>query len=92
MADGELEAVLGDGLARGRLIVDRQRDDADVEVGELVGGAAERAQLGVAVRAPAAAVQQHDAEVAGERAGQLQRLAVGGGDGQRREGVAGVEP
>src|SRR4051812_29242419 len=40
----------------------------------------ERAQLGVAVRAPAAAVQQHDAEVAGERVGQVQRLAVGGGD------------
>src|SRR4051812_13601280 len=47
VADGELEAVLGDGLARGRPIVDRQRDDANVEVGELVGGAAERAHCAV---------------------------------------------
>ena len=65
--------MLGDGLARRRLVVDRQRDHADVGLGEPVGGALECAQLGGAVGAPAAAIEQDDAKVADERTGQLQR-------------------
>jgi hypothetical protein len=43
VSDGERQAVLGDQLAGGGLVVDRQRDDLDVQAVELLGVAPERA-------------------------------------------------
>jgi Protein of unknown function, DUF417 len=50
--------VLGDQFPGGGLVVDRQRDDLGADLREAAGGAVERAELGVAVRAPRPAVEQ----------------------------------
>jgi hypothetical protein len=52
VTDGEFQAMLGDQVPGGGLVVDRQRDDQGVQVGEAVQRPLERAQLGVTVRAP----------------------------------------
>jgi len=61
----EPQAVLVDELPRGGLIVHRQRHDRDIHLGEAVQRLLERAELGVAVRAPGASVEDHDGRAAG---------------------------
>ncbi len=87
VADGVGELVLVDEGGGGVLVVDRQGSDADAVVGEGLAGALEGAQLGVAVGAPGAAVEQDDGEVVG----QGESVVVGGGDGELGELVAGAE-
>jgi hypothetical protein len=91
IADGEGQRVLLDQGDGGLLVVDREGGDADAAVGQRLAGALEGAQLRVAVRAPSAPVEQYDAEVAGERVREGERLVVGGSDRQAGERVAGVE-
>jgi hypothetical protein len=91
VADGELQAVLGDQLRGGGLVVDRQGHDPGSHLGELVLGPLESAQLRVAVRAPGATVEQDHAEVAVQRVRQLQRAAADLGHGEGRELIAGME-
>ena len=74
----------------GGLVVDRQRDDLRADLGEAVGGALEGAQLGVAVRAPRPAVEQHHAEPAVERIGQRTGRGRQAGQGEGRERVSRV--
>lgn len=50
--DGERQAVPGDQLGGGGLVIHRQRSDLDPGLGETVGGVLECPQLRVAVRAP----------------------------------------
>lgn len=69
VADGECEVVLVDQRLGGWFIVDGERGDLDVECGEGVGGALERRELGGAVGAPGAPVDQYDAVVPGELVG-----------------------
>ena len=83
--------MLGDQLAGGGLVVDRQRDDLDVEAAELLGVALEGAQLGVAERAPRPSVEQDHGEVPGQSVREVNRLAADRGDRDVREVVAGLE-
>jgi hypothetical protein len=85
------EAVLGDRLLRGGLVVHGRRDHLDVQAVQLVQRPLERAELGVAVRAPRAPVEEHHAVVAGERARQVQSPPSGQGQGEGGEGVSEAE-
>jgi hypothetical protein len=87
----EPQAVLGDELPRGGLIVHRQRHDRDIHLGEAVQRLLERAELGVAVRAPGPSVEQDDAEMSGQVIRQAERTAARKADGERRERVVGVQ-
>src|SRR6202012_2550021 len=91
MPDGEGQLVLCDQRAGGDLVVDRQRDDFDIEPVESVSGALEGAQLRVAVRTPRAAVEQDDGEVVCERLGEVDHVAVDRGERDGWKAVAGVE-
>jgi hypothetical protein len=64
--DRKGQAVLGDETGGGGLIVDRQGDDPDADVGQGGAGALEGAQLGIAVGTPRAPVEQHHTELAGK--------------------------
>ncbi len=66
-------------------------DDLDPELGELVRCPGEPRELSVAVRAPRPAVDQHDAEIAGQVVGQRNLTAADGIEGERGEGVAVVQ-
>jgi len=83
--------VSGDQRARGLLIVDGQGDDGDAELAQLVAGSLERAELGVAVRAPRASIEQDDSKSSREVVGQAQRRAVHGRNGDRGECVPGLQ-
>jgi hypothetical protein len=85
----EPQAVLGDELLRGGLVVHRQRHDRDIHLGEAVQRLLERAELGVAVRAPEPSVEQDDAEMSGQVIRQTERTAARKADGERRERIAG---
>src|ERR1700722_9342565 len=87
VADGKRQLVLGDQGGGGLLVVDRQGGDAYALVGQAC-GPLEGAQLRVAVGAPRATEEEHDADVAVERVGNGQPDASGGGDRQPRERVA----
>ncbi|HJY58283.1 MAG TPA: hypothetical protein VJ418_18030 [Streptosporangiaceae bacterium] len=91
MPHQEPQAVLGDELPRGGLVVNRQRHDRDIHLGEAVQRLLERAELGVAVRAPGPSVEQDDAEMSGQVIRQAERTAVRKADGERRERVVGVQ-
>jgi hypothetical protein len=83
--------VLVDELPRGGLIVHRQRHDRDIHLGEAVQRLLERAELGVAVRAPGPSVEQDDAEMSGQVIRQAERASARKADGERRERVVGVQ-
>ena len=89
--DGKGQAVLGDEAGGGGLIIDGQGDDLDASVRQGGTGALEGAQLGVAVGTPGAAVEQHHAELAGERLRHRDGRAAGDGKPQFRESVTGVQ-
>jgi hypothetical protein len=89
VTDRKLQAMLGDQLVRGVLVVHRQRHDRDVHLGQAVKRPLERAELGVAVRAPGPSVEQHDAEVSHQGIRQTERTAAGKVDGEGRERVVG---
>jgi hypothetical protein len=72
----EPQAVLGDEFLRGGLVVHRQRHDRDIHLGEVVQRPLERAELGVAVRAPGPSVKQDDAEMPGQVIRQTKRTAA----------------
>ena len=77
MTDREPQAMPGDQVLCGGLVVHRQGDDRDIRVGEAVQRPLERAELGVAVGAPRSPVVQDDAEVAGQGIGQPKGPAAG---------------
>ena len=83
--------MLGDQLLRGGLVVHRQRHDRDIDLGEAVQRPLERAELGVAVRAPGPSVEQDDAEMPGQVIRQTERTAARKADGEHRERIAGVQ-
>src|SRR6266851_7528673 len=91
VTDREPQAVPGDQVQCGGLVVYRQGGDGDVRVGEAVQRPLERAELGVAVGAPRSAVVQDDAEAAGQGVRQAKGTAAGKGDGERWERVPGLE-
>ena len=76
---------------RRRFVVDREGDDLDAGLVELGAGAREGGELGVAIGAPGAAIDQHDAERAVEIVGQLDRSAADLADRQAREAIAVVK-
>jgi hypothetical protein len=80
--------VLGDQFHGGGLVIDRQRDDLGIHVGESLPGPLERAELGVAVGTPRTSVEQDDAGVAAQSVRQLETAAAGKGDGKGRELIA----
>ena len=90
-AAAELQAVPGDQLRGGGLVIDRQGHHPGSDLGELFLGPLEGTQLRVAVRAPGAAVEQDHAEVAVQRVRQLQRAAACQGCGEGRELIAGLK-
>ena len=87
----ELQAMLGDQLLSGGLVVYRQRHHCGIHLGQAVQRPLERTQLGVTVRAPGPSVEQHDAEVSGQVIRQTEGAAAGKVDGERRERVVGVQ-
>ena len=89
--DRKGQAVLGDEAGGGGFVIDGQGDDLDASVGQGGTGALEGAQLGVAVGTPRATVEQHDAELAGERLRHRDGRAAGDGKHQFRESVTGVQ-
>ena len=89
--DGKGQAVLGDEAGGGGFVIDGQGDDLDASVRQGGTGALEGAQLGVAVGTLGAAVEQHHAELAGERLRHRDGRAAGDGKPQFRESVTGVQ-
>jgi catechol 2,3-dioxygenase-like lactoylglutathione lyase family enzyme len=89
--DGKGHAVLGGEAGGGGFVIDGQGDDLDASVRQGSAGALEGGQLGVAVRAPGVAVEQHYAELAGERHRHRDGRAAGDGKHQFRESVTGVQ-
>ena len=90
-SDREGQAVLGDEAGGGGLIVDRQGDDPNADVGQSAAGALEGAQLRVAIRTPGATVEQHYAELAGERLRHRNGRTARDGKRQFGERVTGVQ-
>lgn len=80
MPHGEAQAILFDGFRRRRLVVDRERGNPDAGFGQLAARALEAAELGGAVGAPRAAVEEDDAERTGEAIGEAKRPAAERGD------------
>jgi hypothetical protein len=91
VADRERQVVLVDQRPRRRLVVGGQRDDAYAELGQAVLRSLQRAQLGVAVRAPRASEPQHDGVAACERVRELKRVAVGQRHREGGKGVSGMQ-
>jgi hypothetical protein len=91
VADGEVQAELVDEGPGGGLVVGGERDDPGVDLGQTLIGALEGAQLGVAVPAPRAAIEEHDAVVPGQGIGQLEGRTAGEPDGQGGELVTDTE-
>src|SRR5271163_3220153 len=85
VSDREGKAVLYDELPGRVEVVDRQRDDVDVALRELLMCALEGTQLCVAVGAPRSPVKEHDTEVLAQRGRELERLAADGGDRDGRK-------
>jgi hypothetical protein len=73
------------------LVVNRKCDDLNAELVEPFLRALEGPKLGVAVRAPRPAEEQHNGEMAGQDAGQVKGITLDQREGNRREVVAGVE-
>ncbi len=84
--------MLVDESAAALLVVDGQRGDPDIEIRESVARPLERRELCVAVRAPRSAIDQDDAEVAGQVLWQAEGPSADLGNLDLREELAVVEP
>ncbi len=92
VTDGEGQRVFGDELECRRLVVHGERDDPSLDLREIgLRPLKKGAQLGVAVGAPRAAVEQDDAVLTGETVRQDEVVTSGEGHGEGRERVAGLE-
>src|SRR5215472_1431433 len=92
MADRKAQLELFDRALRRRLIVDRQRHDLDAGFRKLLAGALKSAELGLTIRAPRSAIDQHDAKRAPKRVGNMYDAASDRRDAQRGKRLAILQP